>query len=941
MKERGRLGTYARKCWRWSWLVTLPVAVVFCLWAASTARMYYAFKVHYIPTMDLRLKDLGVLQAGLLVNGFKGLMLPGGWVRKKGLPKVHLFVREADLKRLDSDLPYSGRSYVDGKLLYPDGEIGGVSVRYRGDFSYHWSGRKKSLRVKTKKKKLYEGIRHINLIVPKAPFILNNYLSYELAARLGLMAPAPKLVETHINGKYMGVELFVEQPNEQFLRRRGRMPGDLFVGEIVGRDSFPGMPREVFSNPGFWTKAAVNNNHPPEWNEPLKELTRALYNEDMDRVMGLIDLDSWARLAAFMTICQTVHIDAMHNWRLYFDPARGRFYPVVWDPLGWDVAGYVKWVAAQTNRFDIITNIALERLHRDHRFLKAKHDAVEEFFTEGGGEYIMRLLEDTSDLEASISRDRHLHFGSSYLLGPDDVLREIARFKEGVREVLAVVRSAYLETPPEASWDFDPREGRLQVNVKGFMPLKSLEVELARDAGAPGAVKLEYIAGGSVRSRDLTPFSSAAGRVIKVAVPLFAAREMAVKVGADPLIIRDARLRPATYWLRSDALRGRKILRVRAGYADGKGVDLPREEGPGLFPLDGNFYPAPVAAPPAAAVWEGDVTIKGVREVTGNLVMKPGATVRFAPGASLVVTGRLIAEGRPSAPVRFIPASGDQPPWGAVVLTGRGADGSVLRNCTMRGGSGLRRGYVDYSAMLSIHDVRGVEIENCAFADNHLVDDMVHAVYSGVEIRGSDFSGAVADAVDFDYVTGTVEDSRFAASGNDALDLMSSDVAVLGSSMTGSGDKGISVGEGSRVFVWNTRFDDNEIGLQSKDGSRAVLYNTEFTGNRLTMDAYKKNWQYGTGGAVFVYKSRLSGPAPTLTADGDSLVSVYDTYLAGAPGRKKKRIRLDATVDSDLRERARTGEPFGGDDAEEARGLARPYMERIDPKVRGLAGDES
>jgi len=940
---KSKAKTILKKCWKWSWLVTLPMAVVFCVWAVNTAWMYGNFKLRFSTTMKISLTEMGRLQAGLLVSGAKGLLFPPSG-RRSALEEVHLFINEADIKKLDSDLPYSGMEYVEARLLYPDGNLHKVKVKYRGDFSYHWSGRKKSLRIKTSKDRLYKGVRETNLIIPKTPSILGNYLSYVLARRLGLMAPEPSLVELYINGRYMGVLLMAEQLEEQFLRRSSKMPGDLYSGEIVGRDSVSGLMQDVFYSPGFWSKAAVNNHNPPEWNEALRELTRAVYAEDMDGLMGLIDLEAWASFAAFMTIAQTIHIDSTHNWRLYFDPARGRFFPIVWDPLGFNVDLYVKWLAMQSNRMDIITSIVFERLHRDHRFLMAKHEAVEAFFANGGFEYLTGAIEDTAALETSISKDRNLHFISTFLLSPAEVLKYIADFKTGVRELAGMVREAYTATPPSAVWAMED-DGRVRINLSGFAPIKALDLALASPLRKTPLVSIEFMEGGLVRERRVSAVElSPDGMSLLVNAPLFPAREMSPRTGDDPLILKDARLRPATYWVRMEgAGKNIPVLGLRAVYAGGAtDVErhIPTDASPlPVYSLDTNFNAVPIEEKAAGEVWAGEVNIEGVRVVKGDLVIRPGTTVRLRPASSVVIKGRLTAVGDKGAPIRFVPAvSGEgQGPWGAVVLAGRGADNSVISNCEMRGGSGLVHRLVEYSAMLSIHDVKGVRVEACTFADNHDVDDMVHAVYSGITVKDSEFLRARSDALDLDYVKGEVTGSRFYDSGNDALDLMSSSVAVLGSAMYRSGDKGLSVGEGTEVFVWDTLFEGNNIGLQSKDGSRAVVYNAGFSGNKLTIDAYKKNWQYGDGGRVVVGKSRISGPAPAITADKNSSVAMFDSYLDGEIGKKKKNITLHATVDAVEPRKARSSEPYYS--GEEAGAAMASFVNLIDPKVRGLIAE--
>ena len=149
-------------------------------------------------------------------------------------------------------LPHSGRDYVDAHLLYSDGDIHKVSVKYRGDFFWHWAGTKKSIRVKTKKAHLFDGLRSFNLLAPKSPSKLNGHLGYLLAREMGLIAPASELVTVSINGENRGVYVLVEQLEEMVLRSNDRMPGDIFVGELVARDQYRGVRGKLFANAALW-----------------------------------------------------------------------------------------------------------------------------------------------------------------------------------------------------------------------------------------------------------------------------------------------------------------------------------------------------------------------------------------------------------------------------------------------------------------------------------------------------------------------------------------------------------------------------------------------------------------------------------------------------------------------------------------------------------------
>jgi len=929
-----RSASIIKALWKWSWVATLPIAVFFAVWIRETAGSYRLLKLDYRATMNVGLRSVGSMRAGLLLNDLKSVGRALGGDR--GLPAINIYVQESALKKLDADLPYSGRQYVKAKLLYPDGKVFEVKMKYRGDFSYHWAERKKSIRIKTKKERLYNGMREFNLIIPKTPHIITDHLAYSLAKKMGLLAPESRPVEVYINGRYLGVEILTEQIGEQFLRRNNRMPGDIYVGELVGEDIYPVVGTEVFLNPGFWSKAALNNHNPPEWNEAMKALSSAVYRGDANALSGLLDMDEWARFAAYITLTRTVHFDAEHNWRLFFDPAMGRFIPIVWDPLGWNYKDYVPLIDGQTNRMDIITSPVFEVLHRDQRFLLKKQAVIEEFFKGGGPGYITGLLDETGPIFSSLKRDRNLHFESSYVLSPSEVMEKIDELKSLVKKDLNDVREAYMGAPPVASYSIDEKTGEIRVNVEGFAPVRALEADYKSISG-PLSARLSYSSDGKAVSRDLSGAVSLIDKdTVRIDATLFARRVMSAPAGRVPIIIRDAVISPATYAFDIKGARSRDLLSLKAILPDGKTADVRRADAPMAYPINDTFNIAPVEGKPGVTVFASDVIINGVMEAE-DLVIRPGVTVRLAPSASLVIKGRLLAKGEPGRPVRFLPLDSSSGPWSAVILTGKGANGSILSHCEFKGGSGAQHALVEYSAMLSIHGVEGIVIEACAFSDNKLTDDMVHLVYSEATIKESIFTGARADALDLDYVRGSVVDSNFVNSGNDGLDLMSSRVAVLGGRMEGSGDKGISVGEGTEVLVWNTRLTGNQIGVQAKDSSTAVIYNSVFSGNRKTIDVYKKNWQYGDGGHTLIYKSRLeSGGTDALTADKASSIAIFDSYIEGGAGGKVKRIRIHESVDSEkgFEAKARLPDLFGpGETPPE---FVRPYIEKMKPGIRGV-----
>ena len=374
---------WSRLLWRWSPVLTLPFTIFVIIWVATAYKHFSTYGVDY---------DSRPFQANLRVFGVSQISHFGSWIAttlrpaspSTDLRTIDLFISESDQAKLDERLPHSGRVFVPAHLLYPNGKSYRVQVRYRGDFVQHWGPFKKSLRIKTRKSRLFEGMRKLNIITPKFDETLNNHLAYRLARELGLIAPFSEMVNLRLNSEFRGVYVLVEQLEELTLRRQRRMPGDIYSGEIVGRDKFYGVPNRLVETSAFWEKRAINNHYPEESTVPLDhflDLVRRRPLSSNPEPWSHVDIEAWGRFFALETLLQTFHYSNVHNWRLYYDPWRNRMMPIVWDPDGW----HPQWrgTLAGESRLDVVTSDIHQALLSNQEILLARHRAISEFFETG------------------------------------------------------------------------------------------------------------------------------------------------------------------------------------------------------------------------------------------------------------------------------------------------------------------------------------------------------------------------------------------------------------------------------------------------------------------------------------------------------------------------------------------------------------------------------
>ena len=917
----------------WSWVVTLPVTLIGGYWVFNTVERFYTYKVRYDPVNkgELDFGNIARYEIARLVQRIRAGVANNFRYNETSLKRVHLILSESEVARLEAHMPQSGFDYVKGRLLI-NGKIQKAKVKYRGDTFYRWAWDKKSMRIKTTKNNLLDGLRYSNLLAPRTKEQLNNHLSYRLANIMGLVAPATEIVRLFVNGEDRGVHIKVEQINELTLRRHRLMPGDIYRGEIIGKDKFRGSNvTSLFNSTGVWDKVAINNHFDENAIAPLTMLidliNRGSNSDAQAKLSEIMDMAVWGRYSAYETLTQSTHADDIHNWRLYFDPWRGKFLPVVWDTMGWH-----DQLRRASYKPEIIASSLMETMFNNGDFIRARSLALQQFFASGKDELFLREVRQTiRTMEKEIVSDPFLNPPD-----PDAVKHHMWRLEQVIADVFDknrrflfeddlidyghyVLHNPDLKTAWEDSGEDLYSWGEAHWNTVGHKEIRpdspaiphlrytyarrTLELSIASKHPL-GVLKLGYDRPITVKPRVEASFNTASGKIfvdISDAVKtdgtyLYLDAGFLPNVTIAPINNRWNRVvwAPAYYSIQFTGLNPDQRLTTLAVYRSDKW--LPAIE---VKALDQNVFDnlyAPIADQPVRKpeIWTGEVSLTGHNVMLNPLVIKAGTTVRLAPGATLVLKGRLTAVGTPKAPIQFLPMQKDQAPWGAIVLQGHGADGTQLAHCQITGGSGSKGDLFEYSGMLSIHNVKDVYIGNCRFENNSVVDDMLHTVYSEIRLEGVRFENAFSDAVDFDISKAQIVDSYFEGSGNDAVDLMTSEVVITGTVFKHNGDKGISVGENSRLFGANNRLSENKIGIQSKDRSSVVLFNHSFVNNKTALHAYKKNWQYGEGGKIFIAKSAIVGGEVIAQAQKRSFIALFDTYVdTQAKGKRISTVSVD------------------------------------------------
>ena len=863
--------------WRWSLLVTIPVSGLFLLWLSSFAGSFGDFRLRYdVGPHPFGFANEGRQHAKQLLNDLQLKLSNRGL--PTDIPVLQLSVHSDRLATLNANLPHSGFEEVRGQLCSENGWVD-VDLRYRGDFWYHWAYPKKSWRVQVKDQQLAFGMSKFHVIAPKLPSQINDVVAYRLAQMLDILTPRAKAVVLFVNGENYGLHLLVEHPQESLLRDRGRMPSDIYSGELVARDAWQGVDNLVFDHPGLWSKMAVNNHFDLDKRGPLEALCAVLAmppsEASMAQLNELVDLEVFGRFLALETLLQSFHNDEVHNWRLCYDPWRQRFQPLLWDPNAWGsmVLEGPQNLRARDVSLDPVASRLQLRLMANPTVLAARARALQNFLHNGQAQlFLTEIGELAGSASAVAAVDPYLRPPD-----PDAVQAQMLRLPTAVEQLFEHIETSLSATQPVT---YKAQANALVLQVADRVPVQAITLDFAGDAPRQ-PLELCWSDGNQQHCVPLATQHLANQSQLRCQVDLAAQLRPEPRIRQDgrPLLTRQPIA--TTYTIRSpDGLQGLRLVLVER--CDGSSESAVRDEQLQPRPIELLLGIGQDQRPPLEN-WSGKVRIDGYRTVDSDLVLAPGTDVALGPGACLVLRGRVLAIGNEAEPVRFRRA--EAAPWGAVVLQGSLTSGSRLQHCMFDGGSGAKsvEGLFEYCGMLSVHDSSRVSLEHCTFENSSVVDDVVHAVYAEIEFKDCYFASSPADGLDLDQCNATLQDCEFEDQGNDGLDLMTCNAIVRNCRFTRCGDKGISVGERSRILIAHSQFDDCVIGVQTKDDSDAAVLNCTIRGGTRALDAIVKNWRYGTGGRLTADRCVLLGASSAPMASPNSKLLLRDSTVEPPP----------------------------------------------------------
>jgi len=782
-----------------------------------------------------------------------------------GLPRIKMYIERKAEQKLLENTPHSTKDWQNAKIIYENDDLKNIKFRYRGDNPENWLFEKKAIRISFKKNEMIKRHRYFEYW----PLDLRLSSSANLAKIAGVNISKIRLVELYINDVSDGIFMELEKLDENFLRRNKFMPVNLYKGENYNAETKIGLDRNLYNNSGLWKKNAVFNQKKLSDKSDLKNFLISLKQstqsvEKFNEFLSYIDTDTWAKYCAYLIIAQNKHHSSWHNNRLIVDPWSGHVTPIVNDPE-------INILNGKKNllTLDYSTNDLTKTLNQSSLFIDNKYKWINNFIKEKNiiNEEIDYLNTNQNKIINSAKRDPQISYKNF-----TELLKDHKKDLANINEIL--LRT--INSDPVATWT--KKDTKFTITVQDEIPASN--IKLFFDKNIPEWIVVDENYNGLADSNEIKYYSKDqnyieikadfyANRLIYSLTKKFINSNIYPSRTKFDFISKNDSL---PYKIQVKNKFSEKIVEIKESKIEGSQTSiLNKVLHKNQSDKDIKFYIL-------------SDTINVEKDIVFNKPVKilPGTTFLMNEGTSIIFKNKVLAQGFSSEKIKFIQKSKNKN-WGSVSLIGNLTSGSEISNVDFNGGSGGYYKQYFFSSMFSIHNSKNIKIENVLFSNNSLFDDMFHIVYSDtISINNAKFVNAFGDSLDIDVSNNiSINNSSFINSKNDAIDFMETNAIVNNVYIDGSKDKGISIGESSIVKLLNNKLINNNIAIAIKDGSIAYIKNSVFAENRNDISAYKKNWQYGSGGLVKVENSTFLGDTIKFKSLNKSKIEIIASEING------------------------------------------------------------
>jgi hypothetical protein len=797
---------------------------------------------------------------------------------EEGLPKVEIYIPEKTSNKLLSNIPNSTKKYFKSEMVI-NNEKKDVRLRYLGDNPINWMFDYKSIRIKTKKSEMVNRKRYFEYKASQYN-VLDEYVAFKIAKKLGLLVSDVRLVELFVNDKSAGIYMEKERLNESFLRRNKIMPINLYKGE-ASRNSEKkiGLELNLDQNPGLWSKISFYNSVGEDDYSDFFRISKNIRNaenssDDLNRILKFENTDLFARASILEILINSYIANYDHNRRVAIDSWSGILHIIPHDIV------YEREKISEENfKLDKSATNLFYVINQSSNFLSAKYETLFKVVKEE--KIFDEIIQDLEILKAKYLISQKIDLGKiqrkyieyeAFWTGPEneqsfnDLIKSL-KYRE--KQIMS-----FLEKDPECSWNINKKG--FEVKIQNVIPISNLSVKF--DNESPEWVALDYNNNQVLDKEDKYFYKEKNGN-FEIDIKLFANRITSNSGPYDYIwtlssvktkftFFTENNKKPSKLKTFNDHSKKELVLNYDENLAVGPSINniaIIKNDKKKLNILSGNIF------------LEEDLIIKDETKIL------EGTIFTMNEGVSIIFENRVNATGTKQRPIIF-KKNDTATKWGAVALHGAKTDGSLFKNIIIENASGKSVNGINYFASLSVHSTKNIKFDNILIKNNSSFDDMMHIIYSSnIQVINSNFLNAYKDAIDVDISKNILfQNLKIKNSGNDGIDFMETTAQLHQVNILYSGDKAVSVGENSQVLINDSIFSSNNYGVASKDLSKASIKNSLIENNKIQLGVYKKNWRYGGSGIIEVTNSKIIAMENYIEADEVGKISVLSSEITGA-----------------------------------------------------------
>ena len=712
-----------------------------------------------------------------------------------------------------------------------------AKARLKGGTASHWGDMMKwSFKIKIDDDNTYKGMKYFSLQHPKTRTYLNEWFFHRFLAYNGLIALRYDFVELILNGESYGVYAIEENMDGRLIEHNSLREGVLINFDTDIMWDRPIMFRDDDLKYFYGSNINAYGKDIKTDSVSLKNFSTAknllsLFRTNRLRTSKVFNTKELALFFAIVDLFGGHHASALYNMKFYYNPITSKLHPVGYDNQQILNLGDYRFLKFRGRiQYDILTGLGKQLLWNDNERFDSSPDWYDLVFSdpEFYKEYISALkevsdqsfIEEFFNVHSTESNKVTSVLHRSFPNYDFDFYREIL-FKNAkyIRDYLnpgKTVQSYFLS--------FNKMEHKVRLDIANLYhsPVEILSLSDGNNCSYQPDEMTVLQAMGIEKPVEYNIIDFVHPNIDNECAFIADDFVITYKLYGGDMIFSDKIInwdRIDQYYLNTNLLK-QSATDTNYSFIYVDSINQIIEMKKGQWTLDNDFI-IPKNYP---------------------FYVLPGTEIDLINNAKIISYSTVYFLGNDESNIKL--HSSDKTGQGLTVIEAEKT--SVIRNTKFINLSNIQDLLYSNTGAITFYE-SPVDIDNSTFSNNIEGDDYLNLIRTEVSITSSYFENIYADAIDGDFITGTITDTYFNNVGNDCIDISGSVMKVDYVMMDNVGDKGISIGENSTLTGNYITIKNAEIGVTSKDLSKVNINQVKISDSTIGYTVYNKKSEFGPG----------------------------------------------------------------------------------------------